>query len=69
MVISGLRFIPVLKSSVFFIWYVADGNHGLGATAGLPSSAGQWKTLLGKPAVAPTSESVITFENCYIWTD
>jgi hypothetical protein len=23
------------------------------------------KALLGKPAVAPTSQSVITFENCY----
>jgi hypothetical protein len=31
--------IPVLKSSVVFSWHAADGNHGLGATAGLSSSA------------------------------
>jgi len=30
---------PVLKSSVFFSWHVTDGNDGLGATAGLSSSA------------------------------
>ena len=32
------RPIPVLKSSVVFSWHVTDGNHGLGATAGLSSS-------------------------------